>query len=488
MSSPGTVSFTSRLNHKFYEPLVLLNALNVATRNTAVAPNAEASINTCDDEEVFQAFVYKLAHVCDSEKGEFGATITAFYVLRDQDTEDLVHYWFASNQRTHEELEATKAYVENLISQVNNAPEDVLQQKPVFRALLSGALIFNRRRVTYYISQMMMQANKCINVCVGKLDETNRAISDSLKKLVHMIGFDSLTNTSDQAFTGKCFTIVGMLERLQLSASGPHIAQRAATGRMTGVPSDECWSSLQHMINRTLAYSQSVRFMLKAKGKWPALFNHFDVSFYESSERMSRPVRNKSQTADAIVGRMTRKADIMKTFRNYVQDLQMFDLDTLIREEYRRETFRPVVHCEVLLLDQLEKKGLLNQRFFFNEWMYVGSSKPTCKLCDHYFECHPSKIGRRPTHGNLYLSWRFPDVLTTQGVEGIQKRQDMYERVLLKVRKDAFDIVKRKTPSSYKGEDSFTYSAALTVDWLTDRGSNGDVDDLASMLGQVDLE
>lgn len=286
----------------------------------------------------------------------------------------------------------------------------------------------------------------------------------------------------------RCCRIIGMLERLQLSSSGPKIAERAAQGRMLGVSSEQCWSNLQHMINRTLAYSQSVRFMLKAKEKWPSLFNHFDVSFYESSERMSRPSRNKSQTADSIVGRMTRKPKIMETFRSYVRDLQMFDLDALIQEEYRREAFRPIVHSEVLLLDQLEKKGLLENRFFFNDWMYIGSSKPTCKLCDHYFECHPSKIGRRPTHGNLYLSWRFPDVLTTQGADGVQKRQDMCDRVLLKVRKEAFDIVKKKTPSSYKGEDSFTNSAAFTVDLPIDHGSDGDVDDLASMLGQVDLE
>lgn len=279
-----------------------------------------------------------------------------------------------------------------------------------------------------------------------------------------------------------------MLERIQLSSSGRVMTERALEGRMLGVPSEDCWSDLQHMINRTLAYSQSVRFMLRAKRKWPVLFKRFDVSFYESSERMPRPSRNKSQSAEGIVGRMTRKPDIMETFRNFVRDLQMFDLDKLIQEEYKRDTFHPIVHSEVLLLDQLDKQGLLQNHFFFNGWMYIGSSKPTCKLCDYYFEAHPSHIRRRPTHGNLYISWRFPDVLSTQGEEGVQRRQDILDRMLRKVRKEAFDIVRMKTPSSYRGEDSFTYSAVLPVDRSTDRGSDGDVDDLASLMGQVDLD
>lgn len=263
------------------------------------------------------------------------------------------------------------------------------------------------------------------------------------------------------------------------------MAERARDGRKFGVPSEECWSDLQHMINRTIAYSQSVRFILAAKAKWPSLFDSFEVSFLESSQRMERPFRNKSGTADGIVGRMTRKQKMIEKFRQFASDLQKFSLDDLIMGVYQDTTFRPIVHAEVLLLDHLDKKGLLEPRFFFNEWMYIGSSKPTCKLCHHYFTLHHvPNVGHRPSHGNLYLSWRFPDVLTSQGEEGIQRRQIMIDRVLEKVRKEAFDIVSRKGTSSYKGDDSFTYSAAMPGR-STVAGSV--VDDLASMIGYMDL-
>lgn len=482
------IPMKSREIHKFFEPLVLLKALGSATRKTAVSPSLEASIDIEDDEEIFKAFVYKLGHVCDNIKGDCGATITSFCVLQDQAEEDLVHYWFASNQRTHGELETTKTYVKGLLEKANEASEDIEKEKEVFKTLLSNVLSFNRPRVTYYIKQIIAQASKCISICLSSVDEKNQAIAVILRALANLVDLEPLVNSSDQSFVEKCHQIILMLERIQVSSSGRVMTERALEGRMLGVPSEDCWSDLQHMINRTLAYSQSVRFMLRAKRKWPVLFERFDVSFYESSERMPRPSRNKSQSAQGIVGRMTRKQEIIEIFRDFVRDLQIFDLDKLIQEEYKRDTFHPIVHSEVLLLDQLDKQGLLQNHFFFNGWMYIGSSKPTCKLCDYYFEAHPSHIRRRPTHGNLYISWRFPDVLSTQGEKGVQRRQDILDKMLRKVRKEAFDIVRMKTPSSYRGEDSFTYSAVLPVDRSTDRGSDGDVDDLASLMGQVDLD
>jgi hypothetical protein len=62
----------------------------------------------------------------------------------------------------------------------------------------------------------------------------------------------------------------------------------------------------------------------------------------------------------------------------------------------------------------------------------------------------------------------------------------MVDRVLEKVRKEAFDIVSRKGTSSYKGDDSFTYSAAMP-ERSTVAGSVVDLEDLTSMIGHMDL-
>lgn len=184
-----TTPMKSREIHKFFEPLVLLKALNSATRTTAVSPSLEASIDIEDDEEVFKAFVYKLGHVCDNVKGNLGATITSFYVLQDQVDEDLVHYWFASNQRTHGELETTKTYVKGLLEKANKASEDIGQEKEVFKTLLSNVLNFNRPRVTYYIKQILAQASKCIGICLSSDDEKGEL--ETLRPTCEFIRFNT---------------------------------------------------------------------------------------------------------------------------------------------------------------------------------------------------------------------------------------------------------------------------------------------------------
>lgn len=285
-----------------------------------------------------------------------------------------------------------------------------------------------------------------------------------------------------------CAAIIDKLNQLHHSHVGTLIDERAREGRMPGHRSMECWSEFRHMTSRITAYLQSVKFLLIAKKKWPKLFNRFTVSFLRSSRPMAKPIRNKSLAAESIVGRMTRKAKDIEIFRNFVLTLQMFDLNERIINEYQKESFRPIVHSEILLLDWLKNEGGVYPGRFFNGWMYIGSSKPTCKLCHYYFEEDSSEIEHRPTHGNVYPPWRFPDVLPSHGPKGEEARQIMVDKILLRVRKDAFAMVRKKVPSSYKKRDSNTFSATVTLDgrWsLTE--AEADLGQIASVLSRMDL-
>lgn len=283
------------------------------------------------------------------------------------------------------------------------------------------------------------------------------------------------------------------------------MAERALAGRsVLAIPSSRCWSELQHATARILAYKESALFMLYAGELWPALFSRFRVSHCTSGARLKKPCPKKSQTAEAIVRRMTdddgdddARRLLRETFADWVRDLQRFQLDESIREECQRKTFRPVAHAEVLLLDELDKHGLLKPERFFNGCVYIGGSKPTCRLCEHYFSAHEADVGRRVSHGNVYLNWRFPDVLRSQGREGVRRRKVMMERVLGMVREDAFEVVRSKASSGYRAEDSITFTATIPSAVLMGRmraegegGGEGEgeeryVDDLASVEGQL---
>lgn len=153
-----------------------------------------------------------------------------------------------------------------------------------------------------------------------------------------------------------CDDALSRLAKLDKSAVGEQISQLARDVR--GRPMEDsmaCWPEMRHMMNRLLAYRQSVEFFLLAKTTWPELFENFHVFYIPSSQPMAKPARPKSLSAENIVGRMTRKAKEIDIFRNFVRELQLFDLDARIQAEYKKENFRPIVHSEILLLDWLQK-------------------------------------------------------------------------------------------------------------------------------------
>jgi hypothetical protein len=152
---------TSPALHKFYEPLVLLEALNIATNEAAVHNTANEPLVLRDLEDIFHAFVYKLAHVCDSDKG--GRSVTAIMILRGGS--GAVQYYFASNQREQEELDTTKDFIGKLLQQVGETPAKSSNHGPLFDKVLQSVLIFNRPRLTIYWKSLMFQARDCLENC-----------------------------------------------------------------------------------------------------------------------------------------------------------------------------------------------------------------------------------------------------------------------------------------------------------------------------------
>ncbi|PTB65231.1 hypothetical protein BBK36DRAFT_1160432 [Trichoderma citrinoviride] len=480
------IPLASRIVHKFFEPIILLVALVDAVRNTAKPRPPEQEINVQDPTQLFCAFVNKLGHVCDREKG--GETVTSFVVLQSEADPQRAHYVFAVNKQTDSQLSSTATYVRTLLRKVGQAPEGQENQRDARRSLLYHVLRFNRPRVSVYLRKLRAQAASCLEKCQSDMTDENISIAEQLGCILDISETGSNVKDALPQYIQQCETTMQLLVRIDSSPAGKIIEERAQEDRIVGYRSMECWAELLHTMRRILAYQQSVQFFLQAKEKWPSLFQNATVDFLASSRPVPKPIRNKSLSAVSIVGRMTRKEKVMRIFQRFAQDLQAFDLDDRIKQEYGRTTFRPTVHAEVLLLDWVWKQSKIAPLSFFNDCKYIGSSKPTCKLCDFYFQEHKYKIGHRISHGNLYSSWRVPDVFPYQGQACIDDRQIMVDRLLQRVRKEAFDIVQKKAPVSVKAEDSLTNSARMTLfDIVSLRASTAPMDDLASLLGQVDI-
>jgi hypothetical protein len=90
MTTEDPVPTVGRAIHKFYEPIMLYEALIDAVKHTAKPPAPEPNINIEDPKQVFCTFVNKLSHVCDKQKG--GDTVTEL-TLSSQPTGRLTENW-----------------------------------------------------------------------------------------------------------------------------------------------------------------------------------------------------------------------------------------------------------------------------------------------------------------------------------------------------------------------------------------------------------
>ncbi|KAK3314205.1 hypothetical protein B0H66DRAFT_373821 [Apodospora peruviana] len=470
------IPLASKIIHKFYEPIILLVSLIGATKAGSKPPLSDTSLNEgLSQEQLFHAFVNKLAHLCAYAKGN--ETVTSFTVLQDSSNGGQVYYLFAANDETREDLEGTADYVRKLLRRVSQAPKDMMQLESVRKTLLRDVLLFNKPRIGVYLRKLQEQAAKCLEMCATDETSANQLVSEHLNNILNTDNSDafktagSFMTVSEAEHLKYVTTIIELLIKLERSEAEPVIKSRAEEGRMMpGVKSKECWSKFLHTVMRIRAYPQSVKFMLLARRNWPQLFdNNPVVSFLPSSSKIPKPVREKSLKAENIVNRMTRKEKEKVIFKDFVRRLQAFDLDKRIADEYAEDSFQPRVHSEILILNYLWNNhglegGGIDPTVFFNGWRYIGSSKPMCRLCSYYFEEHRSGVGHRECHGNLYPAWRFPDVLPWQGDAGTNARQIMVDRVLQRVRKNAFEIVRKKITPVYKEQDSNTFTEAVTLD------------------------
>lgn len=254
------------------------------------------------------------------------------------------------------------------------------------------------------------------------------------------------------------------------------------------------WAELRHAAGRLLSYLQAANTLIEARKKWECLFHDFEVDYVRSSTLLSNPINDKKVTAEAIIGRMTGDATKMQAYRADAEELQKFDLDLKIKDQVTKSSFKPLVHAEVLvhqsILDESGPTGLRSSQFF-NGYKYIGSSKPTCRLCDYYFTASASGIEVRETHRNLYVSWRAPDVYADQGEAAIKQRKQVIMKVLDRVREDTFRTLSEKVPER-KQHDSNTDPTFPTWNPGTSVGFDGggrdaDLDDVAASMHQLDL-
>ena len=114
-------------------------------------------------EEAFQCYVYKLAQVCDNERG--GTTVTSFAVLREPDK---IFYIFASNQMTAQQMEDVKAFVTSILTKLQEALTLGDFGARLTNTIRRDILRFNKPRLDHYIRHFAAQLPECLSRCASE--------------------------------------------------------------------------------------------------------------------------------------------------------------------------------------------------------------------------------------------------------------------------------------------------------------------------------
>ncbi|CAM1504383.1 Fc.00g019740.m01.CDS01 [Cosmosporella sp. VM-42] len=466
-----------RALRRFYEPIVITKALTDINQERGSSRQPESTDTPTTDNETLKCFLNKISNVCDRQKG--GKTVTSSTVLQHDQG---IIYVLGCNQVSYSMLKETSEFVDTLLQKIDNASdEEQGAKRKEHDGILRLILAFNRPRVENYIRGLQGDIETCLKT--SRLQTGNEAsvLNNELEKLNRAISDMNLKSVEESEYLSSCFNCLHAIQIFFSPQIGVPdlINERARQGRMPGMTSMECWSDLRHHISRLQSYGHATREFIKAKKEWPELFRDFKVIPLPSSRADANPLGKKSENAHNIIGRMVSDDQEIAKYRELAEDLQMFDLDGRIKDQCKRSTFRPYVHSEVLVLDWVAANSHRLNFHFFRGFKYIGSSKPTCKLCDYYFKAHPSRIEARPTHGNLYTNWRFPDVLKVDGEAAIRRRQNLYNSMRLSICDDGFRILEDKS-SVWKKHDSNTYSVMSARQ--TDAQTDVSIDDLGERL------
>ena len=278
--------------------------------------------------------------------------------------------------------------------------------------------------------------------------------SPLLLALLHWIK-GTLTNISE--VLSDCETLIKAIRSSKTSPIHHAIVARAKDEEMS---SSKVWCELRHYMARLYSYRDATEVIVDASRHSRELFHDFRVGSIASSDPMARPITGADRlTAAEIIRRMTPRDEDARHDLLLAEEMQKFELDSIIHNETTRRSVAPIVHAEILVYDYLSRQDMTKSSQFWNECKYIGSSKPTCRFCKYYFDSlpHADGVEVRSTHWNLYLNWRLPDLPWEHGATAVGKQMLLLNQLTRRVRTDARRTLQQKVPRG-KQHDSDTHS------------------------------
>lgn len=224
-------------------------------------------------------------------------------------------------------------------------------------------------------------------------------------------------------------------------------------------------TAIRHLIGRLCAPTRAAKLLTYAATRRPHIFCGFSIQSQEPDPVLPRPSEHAGLTLEGISRRMFPShvpADL-NAFREALQTLEeKGSIMSRVLERYRSKTWRPRVHAELTLLEELHHRKCA----FFDDDKYIACSKSACFCCYHYISHHPGSFIRPPCHMKLYINWQIPSLANDSGDARALEQRDIMNKLTQEVRRAVVERVLKPRNHMKWHPDS---STGITL--LTSRGS-----------------
>ncbi|KAF5229900.1 hypothetical protein FANTH_14050 [Fusarium anthophilum] len=403
----------------------------------------------------FQKASCKIAQILDNEKG--GDSATALIVVKGLLGPD---YVFASNSKKAPELERAKSFLSDLLEYVGSNPDELAPkalQKQVFHRILE----FNFLRFDAYLNGLDTALQSCIDYCERSQEPSRSSDIAQLQAIKNKSMFPrdmtSSTNSKNKFFRD-CDDLVKAIHNSQNTGIDKVFDKYIGTTEST---ISYQWSQLRHHLGRLHSLRQASEAIIDASTKWPLLFKNFTVNYIPSS-RLQRFTRIHGLNASPTeIIKAAFPGQDLSHYEDDIAELRTYGLDEQIQKQELKFPSKTLVHCEANLHSHLVTAGKTRPCDFWNDVMFIATSKPPCRLCYYYFQDGDNEFQVQSSHMNLYPRWRLPDVVNSNDEASIGHREELIEDMFEHMQDSILDVLQEKFPQ-WKRNDSRTDSRGFT--------------------------
>ncbi|KAH7327781.1 hypothetical protein B0I35DRAFT_472553 [Stachybotrys elegans] len=442
----------TRLLHRFYEPLILLEALG-KTRAPPDRPDV-----LLDSRSRRRRIQDNLAYLCDTEKGGTTTSATGFEL-----TAAGITLWIASNGAA---AQKNCDFLRGVFSAVRRIMRFQDQEKTLAEdRFINEAILFAKPRVRKETTLLCKSINE-MERFLGK--------GNDVKLLLHWLDkFSELDNLEVPlfAYDRRHADELQDLERRMDQAANE-----------TGLEDPKtAFAKFRHCLGRLACHVRAPKQLLEDLAILPHLSLVQNVQQVDPGLPPVVPEMDSKTTIEGIVTRMLPAQSPM--LPEHLESLRHLDTRYNILERVKdayQNGLKPRVHAEIQILEHFYQKGLT----FVDRDPYIGCSKPACFCCLLYFRHHPGTWVTPRSHHKIWLQWGLPGLAPP--ASGAFDKQDPQYRHQLEIlnkmnadiRKETLEQIRWRAAPTDWHPDSVT---GITSEFNRMRSDLGSTEDMESV-------